>query len=39
VAYVDLFQLLVLACAVPVPLVFLLKKGSPPIPKETAMAQ
>jgi hypothetical protein len=29
-AYVDLFRLLALACAVLVPLVFLFKKGSKP---------
>ena len=37
-AYVDLFRLLVLACAVLVPLVFLFKKGSQPLPKGAAMA-
>jgi DHA2 family multidrug resistance protein len=37
-AYVDLFRLLVLACAVLVPLMFLFKKGSQPLPKGAAMA-
>ena len=36
--YVDQFRLLALVCALLVPLVFLFKKGSQPLPKEMAMA-
>jgi MFS transporter, DHA2 family, multidrug resistance protein len=37
-AYVDQFRMLVLACALLVPLVFLFKKASRPLPKEMAGA-
>jgi MFS transporter, DHA2 family, multidrug resistance protein len=37
-AYVDQFRILVLACALLVPLVFLFKKASRPLPKEMAGA-
>ena len=37
-AYVDQFRILVLACALLVPLVFLFRKASRQLPKEAAAA-